>query len=158
LRSLYELAGAAGANVLLSGVGAHTWLGGSDYPYLGLVREGKFGVAASTLGVASREVGRKRAVTFMLRSLIWPQIRRYIPRRLASSRVGPHRLEFLAPESVRRIGLHERFRESDNAEDYDDLAQWGVTRHATSGFAAYYRESEDRTDSRCGIEERHPLW
>jgi asparagine synthase (glutamine-hydrolysing) len=158
LTELHRIARANGVRVLLSGAGASTWLGGSEYPHLGLLRDGRIGALVDEIRVQAREHGWRRAMSRASRSLLWPLLPSSAKRALEASRVRHSRLEFLDSDFIRRIGLAERMRRHDSANRFSDLAQWSVCNHGLSAVGTFYRESEDRTNARNGIEERHPFW
>jgi len=153
---LQRTAAASGIRVLLSGDGAGTWLGGTEYPYLGMLLDGKWTELAGEFRYQLGEDWR-RALTYLVRSLCWPMLPRGIKRDL-ESRVARHfRVGFLPDAYQTRIRLQHRLKVYDCADQFRDLARWSRCFSSLRRGVAFHLEMEDRTNAGNGVEERHPF-
>ena len=156
MKVLQRQAAATGIRVLLSGDGADTWLGGSNYPYLSLLLDGKLPelLRESKYQISSDWRAATRHIT---RSLLWPVLPHAAKLRLESGSIRGSRDFFLPQAFQDKIGLQQRLHKYDCAHEFTDLAKWSRRFNVLVSGTASYNELEDRANARETIEERSPF-
>jgi asparagine synthase (glutamine-hydrolysing) len=148
---------ADGARVLLTGLAADDWFGGSLFRYADDVRRRAFLTLA-------RNVHRAyTAPNFdgwyvSLRAAFWPLVATRAQRRILRliGRSGVPR--WIRPDFARRIDLFDRIRRGAPSSAFPSFARYDVCREGFSGWIAHSLEVHDRLEARLGVEHRHPYY
>jgi len=154
---LYAIARARNIRVILDGSSAESWVGGSDYPYLGALRNFQFDWMLRELIAQKQENGMHFGATRFVRSLAWPLLPIPIRKLLERQSHKDFDLEFIDPGWMDRIGLKDRLRCDENPHRFSDLANWQACKGGFGGIKVFGLEADNRFDSTQEIEHRYPF-
>jgi asparagine synthase (glutamine-hydrolysing) len=148
---------ADGVRVLLTGLAADDWFGGSLFRYADDVRRGALLALARSLRRAFAAPNFDGWYV-SLRAAFWPLVtptaQRNILRCIGRSGV-PH---WIRPDFARRIDLFDRIRRGAPSSGFPSLARYDVCREGFSGWIAHSLEFHDRLEGPLAVEHRHPYY
>src|SRR5438552_1726703 len=161
---LMSLAREKGFRVLLTGSGGDEWLTGSYFHYADFLR--RFDILSLIRQIrCDREFCRRAdtvpAIIFpslaLLRlglfPLLPPAIQRVVKWAVRRTGVPP----WMQRQFAHRARLKERLRNGTSLRRFPTVAQAEIYRAITSGWACQGYELGSRSESRFGLEKRHPL-
>jgi asparagine synthase (glutamine-hydrolysing) len=144
-----------GVRVMLSGLGADEWLGGSDYHYADQLR--RLQLIAYVKGlrhdVRSHFLGWRQIAL----NSFWPMVPAPVQRRV-SRLLGRQRFPLLDRRFAERVRLRERIAKPHPNPGFRTYAQYDLYRHSLNGSELHATELLERCCAPYGIENRHPFY
>ncbi len=143
------------SRIVLSGIGGDEWFTGSGYPYLDLIKGGKFKDLKKELYHSFR---RNKSFTLkrILLEMGWPVTPKFIRR--AFCKTAPSSLPPWIPDTfITKTDLRKRLQESDPRIQLSKLSNLLPFSILNTGGEVFFLETMDRYHSRNNIEYRSPF-
>ena len=145
-----------GVRVLLTGMGADDWFGGTPLTYADLFARGRWGALARRAR-AERSGDDFIGWPSVARSALWPLVPPLLQRviRVALRRRRPP--AWLEPAFAARIGLADRAARHRDSVAFRSHEQADIWHEGTSGMLVYSLETTARSIARFGVDHAHPF-
>jgi asparagine synthase (glutamine-hydrolysing) len=152
---LRRAASAAGARVLLTGLGGDEWFGRSLWHAADLLRAGRISAVARSWSrsMTARNPPRFSAVVQATVAPFVPAVFRPLARRAVAQTATP----WIRGDWARRVDLHERLRVRPTI-DAPTIALRARLLDVLSGASVLANEQDDRVAAEAGIEDRAPYF
>jgi asparagine synthase (glutamine-hydrolysing) len=155
IAALRQAAADRGVRVMLTGVGADEWFGGTHWHYLDLLRRGRV-VEAVRRRLAAGRSGQAVSLVSITRGFAWDATPAWMQRGVRRTLAPWLYPDWLDPRFVNRVDLAGRTRWR-AAPDSGSLAQRGIWLDALSAVQIEQSEEQTRFAARFGQQDRQPF-